>query len=149
MISMKITVKNIGSKGLELDEQIDPVELGLKNDDFQCLSTIDVKARVERLGDTVLAKTEAQGTFSFICARCLEPVQKQVKEDSIFDYKLEKTTQVIELNEDIRQELILAFPMVVVCKEDCKGLCLGCGVNLNKEQCRCHKDTTTQGHKAL
>lgn len=134
---MKITVKDIGSKGLDLDEHIDPVELGLKNDDFQCVSTIDVKARVERLGDTVLAKTEAEGMFSFTCGRCLEPVQKKVKEDCVFDYKVDKTTQTIELNDDIRQEIILAFPLVVLCREDCKGLCTGCGVNLNKEQCKC------------
>jgi len=134
---MKIVVKDIGPNGLDMAEHIDPLELDLKNDDFQCVSPIDVTVKVERLGDTVLAKTQAKGTFAFFCARCLEPIERELKEDFDLDYKIDKTTKTIDLNDDIRQEMILAFPVVVLCKEDCKGLCSGCGADLNREPCKC------------
>ncbi len=136
---MKIKIKDIGPNGLDIDEHLDPAELDLKSQEFQCVSTIDIVAKVERLGDTVMANTEAKAKFAFFCGRCLEPVEREVKENFFLDYKIDRTTQAIELNEDIRQEIILGFPTIVWCKEDCKGLCPGCGVNLNIEQCKCHK----------
>lgn len=43
----------------------------------------------------------------------------------------------VDLTEDIRESMILAFPDYPVCKPDCKGLCPLCGMNLNKSQCNC------------
>ncbi|MBI4466425.1 MAG: DUF177 domain-containing protein [Acidobacteria bacterium] len=37
----------------------------------------------------------------------------------------------------VAEQVHLALPMKVVCREDCRGLCPGCGVNLNRERCRC------------
>ena len=34
-------------------------------------------------------------------------------------------------------DMLLAFPSKFLCKEDCKGICPGCGANLNTEECRC------------
>ena len=34
---------------------------------------------------------------------------------------------------------LLAMDTKHLCSEDCKGLCPGCGVNLNREPCRCKK----------
>ncbi|MDX8387544.1 MAG: DUF177 domain-containing protein [Ghiorsea sp.] len=45
-----------------------------------------------------------------------------------------------ELNmlEVLREQFWLTWQPMVVCSEDCKGLCLDCGVNLNHETCDCH-----------
>ncbi len=42
-----------------------------------------------------------------------------------------------DLTEDIRQNLLLNLPMKYICSETCKGLCSGCGKNLNENQCEC------------
>ena len=144
---MKIIVKDIPSEGLEIDKQITPAEIGLDDTDLICVAPLVIKAKVELIGNTVLAKTQAKGIFSLACARCLEPIQKEIEDEFYFDYPVEKRTDAIDLGEDIRQEIILALPPVVLCKEDCQGLCAGCGVNLNLEKCTCHKVTKTQGHK--
>ena len=34
-------------------------------------------------------------------------------------------------------EVLMSWPLKVLCREDCKGICAGCGVNLNVEECRC------------
>jgi len=31
----------------------------------------------------------------------------------------------------------LSIPMKLLCREDCQGICPGCGANLNQEACRC------------
>ena len=33
--------------------------------------------------------------------------------------------------------VLLALPLKVTCREDCRGLCVHCGKNLNEEQCSC------------
>ncbi|TCK98316.1 uncharacterized protein EDC19_0736 [Natranaerovirga hydrolytica] len=43
----------------------------------------------------------------------------------------------IDINQLICDEIIINFPMKVLCKEDCKGICNNCGCNLNNEKCNC------------
>lgn len=44
---------------------------------------------------------------------------------------------VIDLDDVLRQQLYLALPMKSLCSEQCKGICSGCGVNLNLAVCGC------------
>ena len=37
----------------------------------------------------------------------------------------------------IADEMVLQWPMKILCKEDCKGICKVCGTNLNKSTCDC------------
>ncbi len=36
-------------------------------------------------------------------------------------------------------EMLVAWPMKVLCKEDCKGICEKCGTNLNQTDCGCDR----------
>ncbi len=38
------------------------------------------------------------------------------------------------------EEFVLALPSTPLCREDCKGLCAGCGANLNEGLCACPAD---------
>lgn len=91
------------------------------------------------------------------CARCLEPVQQDVKRDFELLYRplgtdagrdeLSVTDAEAEIGyyqgnglllEDVlREQVLLALPLKVTCREDCRGLCPQCGKNLNEEQCSC------------
>jgi uncharacterized protein len=44
---------------------------------------------------------------------------------------------VLDLTEAIRQYMMLAIPMKPLCREDCAGICLTCGHNLNQGPCGC------------
>ena len=44
---------------------------------------------------------------------------------------------ILDLSEAVRQYASLAVPMGPVCREDCAGICLGCGANLNENACAC------------
>ena len=91
------------------------------------------------------------------CARCLEPVIEPI--DRKFDLlyrplgvdagreELSVTGAEAEigyyqgeglmLEDALREQVLLALPLKVICREDCKGLCPHCGKNLNVEQCSC------------
>jgi uncharacterized protein len=45
--------------------------------------------------------------------------------------------EVIEVDHLVAEQIFLALPVKVLCSEDCKGICPGCGANLNEEPCRC------------
>ncbi len=52
-------------------------------------------------------------------------------DEEVFDGK------VIDLEPIVREQVLLALPMNAVCREDCRGLCMKCGQNLNEQQCGC------------
>ena len=136
---MKVVIKDITARGLELFERIEADAIGLSSDDLQCLTPLTITAKITRVENTVLAHIHIQGRYSFLCARCLETSESGLSQEFNLDYAIEKGLEFIELSEDIRQEIILSFPAKILCKDDCKGICPGCGVNLNKEQCTCKK----------
>ena len=134
---MKINVKKIPSRGLDLKETVPPSAIGLEPGDIDLLSPLDIHSKVELVQNTVLVHTQVKAKFSFTCARCLEAVEEERIEEFDFDYQIDKTTESIDLGEDIRQEMIIERPVKILCKEDCKGLCSKCGVSLNIETCKC------------
>ena len=88
------------------------------------------------------------------CARCLEPVSGEfavqlertvVAAGTLTEEQLEENVDeyaVIEngkldLDEAIREELLLSFPMRFLCREDCPGLCPKCGKPRREGDCGC------------
>ncbi len=71
------------------------------------------------------------------CSRCLASSCQAVTIDFRKNYPLSELHDYLEIDQDIREEVLLNFPMRVLCKPDCKGLCPACAVNLNVETCRC------------
>jgi uncharacterized protein len=43
----------------------------------------------------------------------------------------------VELEDILREQVLLAVPIKTVCREECKGLCPQCGKNLNTGECQC------------
>jgi len=85
------------------------------------------------------------------CARCLDPVSVpiSIELDEMYHYP-PQTAPVGEyfVGEDgfidmaplVRQLSLLAAPMQPICREDCQGLCIECGHNLNESDCGCRED---------
>jgi uncharacterized protein len=46
----------------------------------------------------------------------------------------------IDLREVVREQILLALPEQVLCREDCRGLCAKCGGNRNLINCSCDRD---------
>jgi len=143
---MKIKVKDIRPEGIEVSDKIALEIIGLtENDDVRFIAPLEARAKVSRVENTVLAKTHLQGQIASFCSRCLEKVQQGWSGDFVFDVEVNRNTDYVELDEDIRQEVILNLPTRLLCKKDCKGICSTCGTDLNKEQCECKSAQVTKG----
>lgn len=46
----------------------------------------------------------------------------------------------LDVTDVIRQHLLLAAPMVALCRPECRGLCPQCGTNLNEYTCSCRAE---------
>jgi uncharacterized protein len=100
---------------------------------------------------------ELRASLELPCARCLEPVAQEVEHKFDLLYRplgadagkeeLSVTGAEAEigyyqgegllLEDALREQVLLALPLKVICREDCKGLCPHCGTNLNVAQCSC------------
>lgn len=56
--------------------------------------------------------------------------------------EFEPDSDAINLIPFVEECLFINEPFKVLCDESCKGLCPGCGVNLNREACRCTQEET-------
>ncbi len=89
----------------------------------------------------------------FVCDRCLEEFERVVQSGYKKVYYtrdieavdltkddlevLTPDTNIIDITNDVRDALLLAVPLKLLCREDCAGLCPRCGINLNSGSCGC------------
>ncbi|MBI4309837.1 MAG: DUF177 domain-containing protein [Candidatus Omnitrophica bacterium] len=134
---IKISVRDVTSQGMDIDQTIPKEGIGLSDEEIDLRSPIHVKAHLERVDNCIIADTKIEADFGFACARCLGDVFLGQEFEYHFDFEVAAGVEYIDLGEEIRQEMILANPARILCKEDCKGICPKCGANLNIEQCKC------------
>ena len=80
------------------------------------------------------------------CDKCMSEVSTQIslpfnqiffKDSSDDEDGYVYTDSRLDLTKAICDEIVLSVPSGLMCKQDCKGLCPKCGVNLNEQQCDC------------
>ena len=49
----------------------------------------------------------------------------------------------IDLEEPVRDEVVLSLPLTPICRPDCAGLCATCGTDLNSDPCEGHDDVSS------
>ncbi|MBC2890451.1 DUF177 domain-containing protein [Gordonibacter massiliensis] len=109
---------------------------------------------VTNTGDALLVTGTVEGEAKTSCARCVDEFsfsvtgeiegyflidsEKEAPEDMDDDeFDVLPEDNVIDLEPLIRAALLLEFPLVPLCDDDCKGLCPTCGANLNEGPCAC------------
>lgn len=97
---------------------------------------------------------DASVSYRTECARCLDPVNGDFSvqlertvaaEGTLSEEQLEENVDeyaviengMLDLDETIREELLLSFPLRILCSEDCPGLCPKCGKPLRDGDCGC------------
>lgn len=121
---------------VDLAAVYDPKKLDLEFVDWHYLTDVALAGRVERVLNTVMFRGSLTGTVEQVCARCLESIPRTIS--LAFDLSYEVAhEEIVDTTGDLRDILLLDHPERFLCREDCKGICPNCGVNLNKELCRC------------
>ncbi|HSW49191.1 MAG TPA: DUF177 domain-containing protein [Bryobacteraceae bacterium] len=55
----------------------------------------------------------------------------------------------LELEDVLREQILLSLPMQRTCREDCRGICPVCGTNRNRAECGCQVSTPDDRWAAL
>ena len=144
IISMiKIDITLIPPEGLEVSREEDAALLELNTDDIDFVSPLVIKCRAVRIVDVVNFSGLFKADASLKCSRCVEKFTSEIKGSFSFDRPIKEKT-ILDITDDIREEVILSYPSVLLCRKDCRGLCPRCGQNLNNGKCRC-KITSING----
>jgi uncharacterized protein len=123
---------------------------------------VEVDVSLDRTATEISLHADIRTGGQFVCDRCTAPFDLALSpayrmlyvwdgtETSHLDpaevQVVSPSLAVIDLSEDVRQTVLLAVPFKLLCQEDCRGLCAGCGTDLNREECRC---TDAQGESPL
>lgn len=148
---MQINVSNL-SQGIHTYElEADPQDLGVQE---LFHSTIYVTAMLEKTYNQMLLETTIRaGEGHFHCDRCIDEFNRITEgkyrkiyvihdEDAVGVNPdeleiLSPDTNIIDITQDVRDAILLAIPLKLLCREDCAGLCPRCGENLNNGKCQC------------
>ncbi|MBO7345565.1 MAG: DUF177 domain-containing protein [Clostridia bacterium] len=79
------------------------------------------------------------------CTRCLKDTEQYYSVEFAEMVEVENQdgysviNDTVNLAEIVDDVILINQPITFLCKEDCKGICVGCGVNLNDGECKCKK----------
>lgn len=127
-------------------------------DDVTIDGDINVSADVLNAGDGYVATGEVKVTLNSECSRCLtgcslpltakfveefrpaggasQAEGKQADRADFGDYRV-YSGDTLDLTETVRDAIIMATPIRILCDPECSGLCSICGTNLNRSKCSC------------
>lgn len=154
---MRIELASLESGKRSFAHKYSPGELELDDDRVSIVGPPAVSGEIRQKGQRLQVSGNVSGRVQLECDRCLKPIELGI--DSKFDVEfvtaedyqaqqaLELTEadlnlsvfdgEVLEIDELVKEELLLAVPDHVLCKEGCKGMCPVCGVDRNSIDCVC------------
>lgn len=112
---MKVYLNHIGEAGLDVEEEFSPEFIGLTADDYLWfIAPVVVFGHLDRFDEVVVGNFTIKSRFSSYCYRTFEKIERDWVERFQLDFQVDKTTEYLELDEDIRQEIMLRVPMRVL-----------------------------------
>jgi len=154
---MFIGVRELEQHELTFREEFPPGTIDFRTPDFRQAAPLHVQVSAKISGQEIHVVGRLATQLELRCARCLEPVSQKLEPS--FDIRYRPVAAIcreeeIKLAPDdadvgfytgaglfladiLAEQVHLALPMKTLCREDCRGLCAGCGANLNRERCRC------------
>jgi uncharacterized protein len=127
-------------------------------EDLATSAPVRGSVRLASTGRGILARGHLTTALPETCSRCLTavsaPVEVDIEEEALPSIDIDSGTPVdmtaepdalriddhheLDLSEAVREAISLAEPIVVLCRPDCRGLCLVCGADLNADPSHSH-----------
>ena len=168
---MLLNVLELALKKASFEETFPPQSIDIRDTNFRQTKDLHITGEAQLLPGTneIQIRGHVNGTLEGECDRCLATAPLVIDRDYDLFYRsasedLDGTEKVLERDEtevgyyegeelatkDVLQEQVLLWiPMHWVCKEDCKGICPACGVNRNREACKCQSEAADDRWSAL
>ena len=166
---MRIELENLeGGKG-DFAHVYQPDELNPVDERISLSGPATVSGKVRLAGNEVFVNGHVETQAQVECDRCLQPVEMPVNADFALEYitgseyessgaaeltEAEMSVSVfdgeaIDVDEIVKEQVVLAVPTRMLCREDCKGICPECGTDRNTSNCTCATNDTDPRWAAL
>lgn len=154
---MKLDIRSLPQGSGDVELESDSRQLDLRGADVSFEGPVWARMNIVRHQDNLLIKGLASGTITGECFRCLDVFHQPLQQD--FTVYAERKPEggirgldrelltdhylcfhdgiSLDMRDEVREALLLGIPLQPLCRPGCKGLCAGCGANLNSEACTC------------
>ena len=157
---MIVRADDLRPQGLEVDAPLQVGPLSYEGVLEMDVSDAGLKARIRPSNGGLTCMGKVTAIVNVPCSRCLEAFGLRVNREFDVVYRPcpsapaqeDKEVRIPQGDLDVAylgaektldltglasEQIYLELPMKPLCKADCRGLCTGCGVNLNTDGCRC------------
>ena len=154
---MLIELSKLEDGRAKIDHTYAQSELKLDEEGVVLAGDVTANVRIRRKGAEIVVKGTLETVVQVECDRCLKPVTLPVKAEFSLeylakgDYEASQAAELteeeldvsvfegdtIDLDEVVREQILLFVPARTLCIENCKGICSSCGSDLNAGQCGC------------
>lgn len=161
VLSFNVATLLRAAPGTERRYPVDAFEMEIA-DDLRLAQPIQGEVLLQRAGRSILARARLTTAIDGYCSRCLMPVvapiDVDIEEVAIPSIDIDTGLPVsagdepdalrlddhheLDLGEPVREAISLAEPISLLCRPECRGLCLVCGLDLNTAEDHVHSEET-------
>lgn len=135
---LNIAVLQVPEEGVAVEAEVAAAALDLPEDErIRVTQPVRVSLKVERRNRDVTARGRLAATLSCRCDRCLDPFEQALEVLEVCHFWEDVQEDWIDLTPALREDIVLALPNQLLCRDVCSGLCPVCGQNRNRAHCTC------------
>lgn len=161
---LSFDIRSLESQAAHVEGQLVPDDPVWEAGDLRPAKPIRVEGRLSSAGPSrFYFSGSLSGESEIPCRRCLVEVSVHAKEGAHFIfssegedsnddpdvYPFDANAMTLDLRPAVRELWLLGVPGFALCKEDCRGLCATCGIDLNTGSCDCAPVATESRWDAL
>jgi len=166
---MLITRHELEIRRVVLEKTYAPGTLKFHAAEFRQAGVLDASAVADLEGEDIRIRGRLRTRVEASCDRCLGPVTLPVEGEFDLTYRpvsaIARDEEIevaetelnigfyhgegVEFTDVLAEQVILALPMKVVCRENCRGLCPVCGADRNQGTCSCPEPRPASPFAAL
>lgn len=155
---MRIELENLeGGKG-DFAHVYQPEDLNPVDERVSLAEPAIVSGKVRLARNEVFVNGHVDTRVQVECDRCLKPVEMPVNADFELEYipgsdyeagRVAELTEeemsvsvfdgkAIDVDEIVKEQILLTVPSRMLCRENCLGICPECGTDRNSGECSCN-----------
>lgn len=170
MYEETIDLSRLPSRGIRLERRINPGAWKMEETDWASRGDLVFDLLIRGNQKKVNIRGNLKAGITANCHRCLKPVPVDFErrfhvtylapdQDRFAKDEVEITSQELEvaylegkllsIHDLLQEQIYLAVPMKVLCRPECRGLCVRCGSDLNEVECDCVQEDSDARWAAL
>ena len=154
---MRIELENLEGGKREFAHVYNPDDLNPVDERVKLTAPATVNGKIRLAGNEVFVNGHVDARTQVECDRCLKSIELPVSSDFELEYitgsEYESSAvaelteaemavavfdgEALDVDEIVKEQILLAVPTRMLCREDCEGICPQCGVDRNTGECNC------------